>query len=74
MVPVPPGGHIKTDRRDATTLATLFRAGELTAIWGPDAAHEAMRHPSQGRQAAMEGLRRHANSFCSSCCGMDAFI
>jgi transposase len=32
MVPVRPGGHIKTDRRDATTLAALFRAGELTAI------------------------------------------
>ena len=43
MVPVRPGGHIKTDRRDATTLAALFRAGELAAIWVPDAAHEAMR-------------------------------
>jgi hypothetical protein len=32
MVPVRPGGHIKTDRRDATTLAALSRAGELTAI------------------------------------------
>ena len=32
MVPVRRGGHIKTDRRDATTLAALFRAGELTAI------------------------------------------
>jgi len=58
MVPVRPGGHIKTDHRDATTLAALFRAGELTAIWVPDAAHEAMRDLSRGRQAAMEGLRR----------------
>jgi len=58
MVPVRPGGHIKTDRRDATTLAALFRAGELTGIWVPDAAHEAMRDLSRGRQAAMEGLRR----------------
>ena len=58
MVPVRPGGHIKTDRRDATTLAALFCAGELTAIWVPDAAHEAMRDLSRGRQAAMEGLRR----------------
>jgi transposase len=39
MVPVRPGGHIKTDRRDATILAALFRAGELTAIRVPDAAH-----------------------------------
>lgn len=58
MVPVRPGGHIKTDRRDATTLAALFRAGELTAIWVPDDAHEAMRDLARGRQAAMEGLRR----------------
>jgi transposase len=58
MVPVRPGGHIKTDRRDATTLAALFRAGELTAIWVPDAAHEAMRDLSRARQAAMEGVRR----------------
>ncbi len=58
MVPVRPGGHIKTDRRDATTMAALFRASELTAIWVPDAAHEAMPDLSRGRQAAMEGLRR----------------
>jgi transposase len=58
MVPVRPGGHIKTDRRDATTLAALFRAGELTGIWVPDDAHEAMRDLARGRQAAMEGLRR----------------
>jgi len=30
-------------------LAKLHRAGELTAIWIPEAAHEAMRDP---------GLRR----------------
>jgi transposase len=58
MVPVRPGGHIKTDRRDATTLASLFRAGELTAIWVPDEAHEAMRDLVRGRHAAMEGVRR----------------
>jgi transposase len=58
MVPVRPGGHIKTDRRDATTLAALFRAGELMAIWVPDAAHEAMRDLVRARQTAMEGVRR----------------
>jgi len=58
MVPVRPGGHIKTDRRDATTLAALFRAGKLTAIWVPDADHEAMRDLVRARQAAMEGTRR----------------
>lgn len=58
LVPVRPGSHIKTDRRDATTLAALFRAGELTAVWVPDDAHEAMRDLSRARQAAMEAVRR----------------
>lgn len=58
MVPTRPGGHIKTDRRDATTLAALFRAGELTPVWVPDAAHEAMRDLVRARHAAMESVRR----------------
>ena len=33
---------MKTDRRHAVMLAKLHRAGELTAVWVPDAAHEAM--------------------------------
>jgi hypothetical protein len=37
------GGRIKTDRRDAAMLARLHRAAELTEVWVPDAAHEAMR-------------------------------
>src|SRR3546814_18614370 len=32
MMPRRPGDHVKTDRRDAMTLARLLRAGELTAI------------------------------------------
>ncbi|MDA4836163.1 transposase, partial [Enterobacter hormaechei] len=43
MMPRRPGDHVKTDRRDAMTLARLLRAGELTAIWVPDEAHEAVR-------------------------------
>jgi hypothetical protein len=35
------GDRVKTDRRDARMLAKLHRAGELTEIWIPDAAHEA---------------------------------
>jgi hypothetical protein len=31
------GGRIKTDRRDAASLAKLHRAGEPTAVWLPDA-------------------------------------
>jgi transposase len=38
-----PGDRVKTNRRDATMLARLHRAGELTPVWVPDADHEAMR-------------------------------
>jgi transposase len=34
---------VKTNRRDAVTLARLHRAGELTGVWVPDAAQEAVR-------------------------------
>jgi transposase len=30
------GDRVKTNRRDATQLARLLRAGELTAVWVPD--------------------------------------
>jgi transposase len=65
MVPVRPGGHIKTDRRDATTLAALFRAGELSAIWVPDDAHEAMRDLVRARHAAMQAVRRSRQQLLS---------
>src|ERR1700691_2908830 len=43
LVPVKAGDRVKTDRRDAEKLARCYRAGELTAVWVPDAAHEALR-------------------------------
>ena len=49
---------MKTDRRDAVTLASLFRSGELTPVRVPDDAHEAMRDLCRARQAATEALRR----------------
>ena len=39
LIPVKAGDRVKTDRRDAMMLAKLHRAGELTPIWIPDAAH-----------------------------------
>jgi hypothetical protein len=36
LVPTRPGDNVKTDRRDAKTLAALFRSGELTPVWVPD--------------------------------------
>jgi len=58
LTPRKPGDHIKTDRRDALSLARLHRAGELTAIWVPDPAHEAMRDLVRARHAAMVSLGR----------------
>jgi hypothetical protein len=57
LIPKRPGEHIKTNRRDALTLARLRRAGELTTIWVPDPGHEAIRDLVPGREAAMEDLR-----------------
>lgn len=42
-VPRKPGDRVKTDRRDADQLARLYRAGELTGIYIPDARDEAVR-------------------------------
>jgi transposase len=53
-----PGERIKTDRRDASNLARLHRAGELTSVWVPDPAHEAMRDLARARLAAVRALRQ----------------
>ena len=57
LIPKRPGEHVKTNHRDAVTLARLHRAGELTAIWVPDLGHEAIRDLVRAREAAMEDLR-----------------
>lgn len=51
LIPLKAGDRVKTDRRDALMLAKLHRAGELTAVWVPDAAHEAMRDLVRARAA-----------------------
>lgn len=58
LIPSRPGDRVKTNRRDAVTLAKLLRAGELTAVWVPDAIHEAVRDLSRARETALEALRR----------------
>ena len=58
LIPKRPGERVKTNRRDALTLAKLHRAGELTAVWVPDPGHEAVRELVRAREAAMEDLRR----------------
>src|SRR6478672_58385 len=58
LIPKRAGDRVKTDRRDAASLARLYRAGELTAVWVPDAAHEAMRDLVRARLDAVHALRR----------------
>jgi len=48
-VPRRPGNRVKTDRRDALTLAGLARAAELTFVVVPDERDEAIRDLSRGR-------------------------
>jgi transposase len=66
LIPKRPGERVKTNRRDALTLARLHRAGELTAIWVPDPGHEAVRELVRARETAMADLRekrQHLQSF-----------
>lgn len=59
LVPTKSGDRVKTDRRDAEKLARCHRAGELTAVWVPDAAHEALRDLVRAREAAKKDQLRH---------------
>jgi transposase len=66
LIPKRPGDRVKTNRRDALSLAKLLRAGELTAVWVADERHEAMRELTRARGAAAEDLRRkrqHVSAF-----------
>lgn len=66
LIPTKAGDRVKTDRRDAAMLAKLHRSDELTAVWVPDAAHEAMRDLVRARATAMRVLgkaRQHLQGF-----------
>jgi transposase len=58
LVPTKAGDRVKTDRRDAEKLARCYRAGELTAVWVPDAEHEALRDLVRAREAAKKDQLR----------------
>ena len=65
LIPKRSGERIKTNRRDAVTLARLHRAGELTGVWVPDAVHEAVRDLVRAREAAADDLRRKRQQLLS---------
>jgi transposase len=58
LIPVKSGDRVKTNRRDAEKLARLYRSGELTPVWVPDAAHEALRDLVRAREAAKKDQLR----------------
>lgn len=66
LIPVKAGDRVKTDRRDGIMLTKLHRAGELTAVCVPDAAHEAMRDLVRARSTAVRvtgKARQHLQGF-----------
>lgn len=63
LVPVRAGDRVKTDRRDALKLARSYRAGELTPVWVPDAAHEALRDLVRARESAKKDQQRARRRF-----------
>ena len=58
LVPTRSGDRVKTDRRDAVKLARCHRAGDLTAVWVPDASTEALRDLVRAREAAKQDQLR----------------
>jgi transposase len=58
LVPKKPGDRVKTDRRDALKLARCHRNEDLTAVWVPDEASEALRDLVRQREAAKQDQLR----------------
>jgi transposase len=57
LVPRKAGDRVKTDRRDAVKLARFLRSGDLTEVYVPDAATEAMRDLERCREDAKNAER-----------------
>lgn len=58
LIPKRSGDRIKTDRRDAETLAKLHRADELTAVYVPTIEDEALRDLVRAREDMVNALKR----------------
>jgi len=72
--------HVKTDKVDAATLASLHVVGELPEIWTPDAATERLRrfvarcyhvvrHRTRIKNEAHAILHAHLIPKCQHACG-----
>jgi transposase len=58
LIPRRAGERVKTDKRDASRLARLHRAGELTTIRVPSEAEQAVRDLVRVRAALLADRRR----------------
>jgi transposase len=58
LIPKKSADRVKTDRRDAAKLASLHRAGELSTVYVPEPADEAMRDLSRARQDAVIATKK----------------
>jgi len=58
LIPKQPGSPFKNDKRDARSIARLLRAGELTAVYVPEATDEAIRDLCRARTDAVDDQRR----------------
>lgn len=61
LIPIRPGSHIKTDRRDARKLAEMLRAGILTEVHPPTEDEEAVRDLVRCRDDAQRDFTRARN-------------
>lgn len=50
LIPQRATDRVKTDRRDASKLSRLHRAGELTSVWVPGVEQEAIRDLTRARE------------------------
>jgi transposase len=57
LIPKNPGDRVKTDRRDAVQLARLARSGDLTVVYVPQVADEAMRDLARAREDTLGDLK-----------------
>jgi transposase len=74
LIPKKSGERVKTNRRDAVSLAKLLRAGELTAVWVPHERHEAMRDLSPPVWLQIRTSRASASRTPRCRCGWGAAI
>jgi transposase len=57
LLPTKPGDRVKTDRRDAVQLARLARSGDLTVVYVPQVADEAIRDLVRAREDTLGDLK-----------------